>query len=107
MALFGVRISCYEHGVTALWVNFTCDRVGSSNDLCKLRIQRRKSGEPTKTLPGEFNVVLRQDAQTYTIHFLDDDVPIAGDWDYVVQVYKQTGSGSLYNLQMSAFHFKR
>ena len=79
MAAFGIRIYCYEHGTTTITLNFVAQRSGGSNDNLQFRIQRRKTGETTKTLASEPFFALTADKIGWGWVFIDEDVPDEGE----------------------------
>lgn len=107
MAAFGVRIYCYENGVTTINLNFVSQRSGSNNDNCQFRIVRRRSGFADKILAGEPFFVLLADKTAWNWQWIDEYVPAVGDWDYVLQVKKLDGAGLFSQMTMNAVHNKR
>ena len=107
MAVFGVRIACYEHGITMITLNFNCQRSGSNNDNCEMRIVRRAAGFGDYILPGTPDFTMFSDKTAAAWTFVDPDVPATGAFDYIVQVKKKDGNGIFYDMYLSAIHSKR
>ena len=107
MSAFGVRVACWETGVTFVTLNFNAKRSGSSDDACNLRIVRRRAGYADKILPGVPYCTLPQFPTAISWTFVDDSVPVSGYWDYILQIYRIEGGGTFYEMNMSAIHSKR
>jgi len=107
MAAFGVRVACYEHGVTLVQLCMNVQRSGSNNDNCQMRVVRRRSGYLDQVLPGtaEFSMLADPTARNWT--WVDKDVPASGGWDYVLQVRKLDGNGTFKQMLLTAIHSKR
>jgi hypothetical protein len=107
MAAFGVRIACYTHGVTFVTLNFAGKRSGSNNDNMEMRVVRRRSGYGDTILPGTAIFSLLADTTGRAWQWVDADVPANGEWDYVLQVRRLDGGGSLQQMLLTAIHSKR
>jgi len=107
MAAFGVRIACWEMGVTFITLNFNCKRSGSNPDACNMRIVRRRSGQPDKILPSVPYITLPSLPAAISWTFVDDSVPLSGFWDYILQIKRLEGGGVFYEMNLAAVHSKR
>ena len=107
MAAFGVRIACYQHGVTFVTLNFAGKRSGSNNDNLQMRIVRRGGGYPEQELPGTAIFSLLADLTGRTWQWVDADVPASAAFDYVLQVKRMDGGGSFQQMLLTAIHSKR
>jgi len=107
MAAYGVRIACYQNGVTLVQLSMVVERSGSNNDNCEMRIVRRRSGQADKILPGVAVFSMLVDATARNWQWVDNNVPTSGEWDYVLQVKKLDGNGTFKQMLLTAIHSKR
>jgi hypothetical protein len=107
MAAFGVRINCYATGITLIHLSMVVERSGSNNDNCKMRVVRRRAGYGDVVLTGEATFSMLSDATARTWQWVDPNVPVSGEWDYVLQVKKLDGNGTFEQMLLTAIHSKR
>jgi len=107
MAVFGVRIATFQHGVSLITLNFVGKRSGSNNDNLQMRCVRRLTGVADVILPGTATFSLLADATGRSWQWVDRDVPVSGGVDYVLQIKKLDGAGSFSQMLLTAIHTKR
>lgn len=107
MAVAKVSLPCFAGGRTVITLNLCGQRSGSNADRAQFRIVRRISGQADVALMGtpDFVLTAQRDVRSWT--FIDNSVPTTATYEYVLQINRQDGGGTFYEMVLLAQHFKR
>ena len=108
MTALSLSIPVYAGGSTSLSLNFGCERAGSNNDACQLRVVRNDSGGNNSAyLVGTPSFIFPGGNDTRSWTWVDANVPTTDTYTYTVQVNRTAGAGSFHEVVLTATHFRR
>lgn len=102
-----VILPCFAGGRSVITWNMSSVRSGGDNDRSEWRVVRRKAGHADFYLIGtpQITMTSREDTRSWT--WIDDNTPADGSWQYVLQVRRVAGSGTVLEIVLLGQHFKR